>query len=903
VTTKQNILCDGRSVRTVIAAAAAASTGNETAEDKIISSFSPPRFNYLLPSRPQLFVLVLDRSALLAQAVPLQDTGAIPESSLNWESLQKALFQFISKLPVGVKLAIISYGGVADSAAVNLPPTLVTERNREGLHGRIPRRALMHDTESCLDCALRMAFKAMRVENNDAASRRLEGTIVLATKSTTSPSVSEENLNTVRANHLPVYSVALTAGGANKKIADLTRFGRPFVVPHSGNNRPKYLSHLSETFTAIVRESSAAKIVACHMEHRVPNVDNVISGNFVIEEHLRKNLWVVVTADDERDIESFDVLSPTGKKHSFPTYEHGMAYFNLAGMAEPGIWSYTIRLYQTLASHYPVYLEVLGESSDSDAITLNTWHVQAGETGTEIYIYAEVKQGALPVLDAMVVATVARPLGDDGVETVHVELRDLGTGYPDITKGDGIYSGYFTDFSPQSGSYQVTVSATHNHGNARTPKLSASLDADDNVCCGSATPVSYTIPTGPFQRFVVGPSFYVEQTTNFYVRQGSRLINDIFPPSRITDFAFDNYLDDSLFVTLKWTAPGGDYDLGKAFRYEIRCYTNREALRDDNFADMSIPVHATLIPAPEDNGVEQRCTVGVPWPNEIFYYAIVAFDEAGNRGKISNTIAVYIKEEPSTVAPETGHMNEVDDKSMSRGGEPLTAGDHNNLTFIIVGIICGVLVVLIVLSIVAIRRHYRFLTGAVIKDSERPGQSETDEDDQSSLADTIKKIIPTSASSSKTEDKGSRMIWSGGSSPTSDYSSQKSPLPSLSETISWRQKATSQELPAVHRVMQAAEAQSAATTECSLYDSSDGGSDGRKSDCFSHQLPTRISVMEDYSVYRDLSNLSNCDYFSFSQLPAELRDAGNHVITVPPYYDIGTWDSATARKNRHESLV
>ena len=847
-------------------------------------------------------------------------------SHLNWESLQKALFQFIARLPSGANLAIITYGA---AAAVSLPPTAITANNREGLHGRIPRRALAHETDSCLDCALKTAFKVMRTASDGQGQGLVEGTLVLATKSTGAQAVSEENVAVVRGSGLPVYAIALTAadGQSGGGLGELTRLGGSFVIPHSGNNRPKYMSHLSDALTGIARDASGSRMVACHRDQRVPNVDNVIAGNFVVEEHLRNDLWIAVTADDERDVESFEVLSPTGQKHSFPTYEHGLAYFRLAGAAEPGIWSYTIRLYQTLASHYPVYLEVLGEpagESEEEAIGLETWHVQSGEAGTDVYLYAEVKQGSLPVLDARVVATVTRPLGDDGVETVEVELRDLGTGYPDVTKGDGVYSGYFTDLSRQSGSYQVTVRATHNDGNARTPKLSASVVADDNVCCGSATPVSYTIPTGPFTRFVAGSSFFVEQPSSFY-SVGNQGVSDIFPPSRVTDFAFDNYLEDSLFVTLKWTAPGGDRDRGRAFRYEIRCYTNREALRDANFADMSIPVHASLIPAPEVNGAEQRCTVGVPWPNEVFYYAIVAFDEAGNRGKISNTVSVYIKEEPSTEGSVSGHENDVDSETLS-SGQPLTAGDQNSVVFIIVGVVCGVLVVLILLTVVAIRRHYLIITGALKKDSST--DSDVEEDD-SSLADTMKKIIPT-------EDKGSRMIWTSGSSPTSDYSSQKSPLPSISETItrsarnyrvvdhhdnmiSWRQKAVSQELPSVHRKTECS------TTECSMYESSttDSSSIEEKKSVESGvggeprtpqwsvgssvgaHAPPRISVMEDYSVYRDLSNLSNCDYFSFSQLPAEL--SGEHVITVPPYYDIGTIDSSSSsrqqQQHRHESLV
>ena len=64
----------------------------------------------------------------------------------------------------------------------------------------------------------------------------LEGTLVIATKSTGAQKASEENLAVVAAARLPVYAVALTAadGGGNQ---ELTKFGGSFVIPHSGNNR------------------------------------------------------------------------------------------------------------------------------------------------------------------------------------------------------------------------------------------------------------------------------------------------------------------------------------------------------------------------------------------------------------------------------------------------------------------------------------------------------------------------------------------------------------------------------------------------------------------------------------------------------------------------------------------
>ena len=82
---------------------------------------------------------------------------------------------------------------------------------------------------------------------------------------------------------------------------------------------------------------------------------------------------------------------------------------------------------------------------------------------------------------------------------MEVELADEGTGYPDITAGDGIYSAYFTDLGPEPGYYMVTVRAS-DAGLARIPSLSGGSRSRD--CCGSSFPTLATIPTPSFSRWV-----------------------------------------------------------------------------------------------------------------------------------------------------------------------------------------------------------------------------------------------------------------------------------------------------------------------------------------------------------------------------------------------------------------
>ena len=50
------------------------------------------------------------------------------------------------------------------------------------------------------------------------------------------------------------------------------------------------------------------------------------------------------------------------------------------------------------------------------------------------------------------------------------------------------------------------------------------------------------------------------------------------------------YGESDLLAELSWSSPGGDLDEGRAAEYEVRCYTNRDALgSEERFLSMGIP--------------------------------------------------------------------------------------------------------------------------------------------------------------------------------------------------------------------------------------------------------------------------------------------------------------------------
>ena len=59
-------------------------------------------------------------------------------------------------------------------------------------------------------------------------------------------------------------------------------------------------------------------------------------------------LWVEILSPDKDDIENFEITNPTGKVFQFPECEQGLFYFKLAGVQEPRIWSYKVKLFHKM---------------------------------------------------------------------------------------------------------------------------------------------------------------------------------------------------------------------------------------------------------------------------------------------------------------------------------------------------------------------------------------------------------------------------------------------------------------------------------------------------------------------------------------------------------------------------
>ena len=335
-------------------------------------------------------------------------------------------------------------------------------------------------------------------------------------------------------------------------------------------------------------------------------------------------------------------------------------------------------------------------------LNLNVICLLFSSDGLTKILYAKVTQDALPIQDAHVVAFVYPPSLDS--RPIKVLLKDEGSGYPDITKGDGVYSAYLT--VQASGTFSVVLKADYNHGKANLPKPYG--NEVPKQCCGSKLPDYYNIPTSPFERVFAGQSFSNSKRHSSVNTNSTTLVvtkPDPYPPSRVTDLRVKEYVNQTLYATLQWTAPGDDYNLGRAFSYEIKCYTNPSVLMNDfNKAIPVPPIHESLLPTPKEAGITQSITVALPWANEVFYYAIIAVDEANNKGQVSNWVPVYVEEIKTTTQLDLTFkvVNSSNSDTISSKFEAVL--DNDTMIYVVSGCITAFILVLIAVFSIALCR-------------------------------------------------------------------------------------------------------------------------------------------------------------------------------------------------------
>ncbi|XP_076373850.1 calcium-activated chloride channel regulator 1-like isoform X2 [Tachypleus tridentatus] len=503
----------------------------------------------------------------------------------------------------------------------------------------------------------------------------------------------------------------------------------------NGNNAPQtvYLSDVDfkyvqeKNLRIVISFDSSGNMNPFILKSIINGSSDVISLNFPVDRTLG-DLKVQIFFKEENKLspickDSILVTSPT-TQYSFTSQEFKTLeemYFFYISDVEEGSWHLNAKV--CTKSEQPLVVLITSRKKTTQKplilkawLSDNVYQFDPSQIPPPI-VFAHLQHGTNPVSGAKVIANIHY---QDG-QMDSFELFDYGIGDPDITKGDGIYSGYLTTITA-AGHYWLTISAHDNNGRAKVlygrNRKSMPRNLNHHNCCGSYILEDSAAPTGRFMRQVNYGSFFV---TN------AKVNTDIYPPNRIVDFRVMQVDQQSKQVLLVWTSPGNDYDKGKATNYFIKYFDKRGDVlnRFDEDVGKIIDVWNINGPplVPESYGTEQKVLVDLHdiQQDKIFYFGIQGVDEAGNKGIVSNVVAVFFSS--NSVSPTVSHSFSLDSTMSSSTQDPAAdkkiklnkAGLSTGNIALTVSFVLLLLIIILVLLVFFCKRKS--------KNKKRPNQS------------------------------------------------------------------------------------------------------------------------------------------------------------------------------------
>ncbi|XP_062049411.1 calcium-activated chloride channel regulator 1 [Lepus europaeus] len=407
---------------------------------------------------------------------------------------------------------------------------------------------------------------------------------------------------------------------------------------------------LIDAFGALSSGNGAPSQHAIQLESKGSTLQNKewMNGTVVVDSTVGNDTLFLVTWTTQRP--QILLWDPSGKKQNGFTVDTNtkMAYLHIPGTAQVGVWKYSLQ-----ASSQTLTLTVTSRASSATLPPITVTSKMNQDTGkfpSPMIVYVSIRQGAAPILGARVTALIESVSG----KTVTLELFDNGAG-ADTTKDDGVYSRYFTAYDT-NGRYSVKVWALGGTDTARqkaAPQRNGAMYIPGWIENGEIkwNPPRSEINTNNlqdkqlcFSRTCSGGSFVASN-----VPKGT--IPDLFPPCQITDLKAK--VQGNNLINLTWTAPGDDYDDGRAHKYIIRISTSILDF-SDKFNE-TVEVNTTGLIPKEANSQE----VFVFKPENIafvngtdLFIAIQAVDEVNLKSEISNVARVSLFIPPETPSLE-----------------------------------------------------------------------------------------------------------------------------------------------------------------------------------------------------------------------------------------------------------
>lgn len=666
--TKHNQMCNRRSTLDVILKHSDFDASNMVSVSPSTIINTQPTFEY---KKRQLtrYVLIIDET---------KDT-MVRES---WSFLRMAIRKWVVyDLPANTEVGIILANDTASAKIFDIS-ALDVQKNRDYIASFVPFSPSESQRPGCIKCAVKDAMTMLKERHHRDGPAN---SIILVV----APGM---DFNT---DYMQLGQLAKTS---NIRIATINYPGvirrQPLdmlaaasdgishtVYEKKQNGEKSYLTtyfELSNVFYHVLVEYYEGNRLELPMEiHRkelfdvsdentfaMKRISRQITSAFMLDASMgTPSSFFIYTHNAENPlIQSAKLTSPTGLTTSIRS-DQRLPVKQLAISAiisETGTWTYTIDRYNGDPQPHFVQVMATPKSILSPVVLARAWirTPQHHKGHGPMILYVEVKKGELPVSAALVEVTVIRPevvcngTGSRCRETFR--LFDTGSGDPDITKGDGIYTRYFNVASTGKGAYKFEIVVTDNGNTAYSLSDNFVLDAASDStggtqCCGSFVPVPSKQPLAPFQRVLPAITVFVTQDQV----DGNRAVA-VSDLGHIGDLKVE--LLDAMKVRLSWSSP----DMGglKVARYEVK-YGLSAIDVIDNFETAAIRWEHDQ-PFAFSIGDDTPLTMNITAEPELIgkriFIAIRAYSELtkdARPGPVSNVVNTFIARPapPSTTRP------------------------------------------------------------------------------------------------------------------------------------------------------------------------------------------------------------------------------------------------------------
>ncbi|XP_075216970.1 calcium-activated chloride channel regulator 1-like isoform X2 [Lycorma delicatula] len=604
-------------------------------------------------------IITYKREMLTRYVVVIEDTKDMLVRE-SWSFLRLAIRKWaVHDLPPNTEVGIVS-ANEGSATRIHGLSSLQGPEARDLVASNIPYTPGDSRAPACLACGLNQAFQML--EERAAMRGPASSVIVIVAPGTLDRSQELIEL-TEKLYNAKIRIATITYPGQLRSqpldwLAESTGGVAYTVTENRYNMALSFLStyfRLTNVFWNLIGKYYQGDISDLRLEiHRRELLDDgrtSVTGNFVLEEWLGEPAqFTVLTHNVENPlIRGISLTSPSHQVYS--TRSDSLLSLKLlslpAKINETGTWTYTIERFP--GSPQPHYVQVMATpwTKTAPIVRARLW---TSRTLNPLVLYTEVKRGDYPVLGARVQVTVTRP-GTNG-SSVHkekFELIDTGSGDPDLMKGDGIYSRYFSPAVGGPGVYTFEVTVSDNGNTAYSWKYDVSqlsskpLDTAPN-CCGSYVPAPSVEPLSPFQRVL--PPVTITFT--------SEHIASAMNVGRVGDLKVEVFPGE-LKARLSWSAP--DMGGSSVARYELKYATSIGEILD-NFDSASTWSHGT--PFPLSPGSETTFTLELTKNpsllDQTLYIAIRGFKDLSPDavpGPISNWVRVLIPSPPPPPPPSS----------------------------------------------------------------------------------------------------------------------------------------------------------------------------------------------------------------------------------------------------------